>query len=141
MLGYIFHLEKRAPLARETCVIPIGRWDLTKTLMWRRARNLIGGKNPRYFTQIQIPDSFPVAVVLAHFPDYAVKTERSTFAPLISHADPIQRLVSDWLTASRDDLESRDLLYFMLGDRLPEKMINYTKDLRLLTTGRESRRE
>lgn len=141
MLGYIFHVEKRVPLARDTCVIPVGRVDLTKTLMWRRARKLIGGQNPKFFSQIHIPEDFPVAVVVAHFPDYAVKTERSAYAPISAHDDSVQALLSAWLAASLQDMESRDLLYFMLGERCPEKCVNYTKDLRLVTGANGRRRD
>lgn len=141
MLGYIFHVEARAPLARDTCVVPVGRVDLTKSLMWRRARRLLDGKTPRFFSQVQIPDDFTVAVAIAHFPDYQVRTERSPYAQL-SNLDPsVKQLVADWLAASLEDLESRDLLFFMLGDRLPSKFLNYTKDLRLVTNGKDKRRE
>lgn len=138
MLALVVHPDKKPVLAKGSMVVPLARWEDSKIplrILREEAKN--AGRAPDHFvTLVKLPDTQTVAIVIGN---PRVESKQLQFAQLrnISAEDRelIEKSFANFRNPPQAELGPTWLARLVLGEKLAEGCVKWTKDFRLLQQG------
>jgi len=150
MLAVKLHRNPRPLLAKDDWLIPIIDWKSGRVQV--RVELKYRGKKYRYITLLDIPDDWPVSFLVRYGDSNYLKSFYLplAFAPLRDWPPETKQTIREWWDArssiwSDTGVEPGGLMCdepcVILGKKLPNKHVKWTKDLRLFLHGNERRKK